>query len=253
MFPAPLLERGKKHVYLTPLGETVLQKARAVLLSVSELEDLAQMAGTALAGRLRLGVIPTIAPYLLPRMIGTLSQHFPGLDLTLREAVTERLIADLQRGHLDLAVLALPVAEPDLTEFSLFEEEFVLVRPAHEADAPVPEPSELREMRLLLLEEGHCFRDQALSFCEAGRGKPREIMEGSSMTTLVQMVSAGLGVTLIPEMAIAQETGAGDVAIARFPAPMPRRRIGLVWRKTSPISESLEEIGGRLKQMSPSG
>jgi len=134
------------------------------------------------------------------------------------------------------------VSEPSLTELKLFEEEFVLVRRPEDEGKPVPEREALREMRLLLLEEGHCFRDQALSFCRIGSTRPREVMEGSSLTTLVQMVSAGIGITLIPEMAVPVETRSAEVSISRFQAPRPSRTIGMIWRKSTPLARQLLQI-----------
>jgi len=124
----------------------------------------------------------------------------------------------------------------------LFDEDFVLVRRREDEGKPVPERDALREMRLLLLEEGHCFRDQALSFCRIGTAKPREIMEGSSLSTLVQMVGAGIGVTLIPEMAVPVETRSAPVSIARFPSPRPSRTIGMIWRNSTPLAKQLRQI-----------
>lgn len=243
LFGVALVERNAREIRLTSVGEALLDKARGILLAVGELDELARAAKGPLAGRLRMGVIPTVAPYLLPRIIAALSDRLPELDLHLREAMTEVLIAELQEGRLDVAILALPISEPTLTEFALFDEDFVLVRPAEDAGNPVPSPQTLQTMRLLLLEEGHCFRDQALSFCQMDATRPGALMEGSSLSTLVQMVGAGMGVTLIPDMAVDMETRSADVAIARFPAPRPRRTIGMVWRKSNPLAEQLMEMG----------
>lgn len=253
MFGAPLVERGSREIRLTPIGERLLEKARHILLAVEELDDLVRASQGPLAGRLRLGVIPTVAPYFLPSIISALSARFPGLDLSLREAVTQSLIEDLQEGRIDLAVVALPISEPSLTEFALFEEDFVLVRTSQDAGKPVPSPKTLQTMRLLLLEEGHCFRDQALSFCQFGRTKAGALMEGSSLSTLVQMVGAGMGVTLIPEMAVELETRSANVSIARFPPPRPSRRIGMVWRKSNPLSDQLMQIGAIVRAVGRSG
>jgi len=247
MFHTPLVERNARAVRLTPIGERLLEKARKILLSVEELDDLVRASQDLLAGRLRMGIIPTVAPYLLPTIISKLTRRFPELDLELREAVTRSLIGDLKDGRLDVAIVALPVSEPSLTEFSLFEEDFVLVRPAQEAGRPVPSGKALQTMRLLLLEEGHCFRDQALSFCEFEQSQPGRLMEGSSLSTLVQMVSAGMGVTLIPEMAMGLETQSADVSIDHFPAPRPSRRIGMVWRTTNPLFDQLLQLGAILR------
>ncbi|SHH59217.1 hydrogen peroxide-inducible genes activator [Marivita hallyeonensis] len=243
LFGALLVERGTRKLRLTPLGEDVLRKAREVLVSVEELEDLMRAAQGPLAGRFRLGVIPTVAPYLLPDTIAALSSRFPEIELELRESITQSLVEDLRDSRLDAAIVALPISEPSLREFSLFNEDFVLVRPAKDADKPVPGPADLRMMRLLLLEEGHCFRDQALSFCEMRQAQPRQLMEGSSLSTLVQMVGAGMGVTLIPEMAMNVETRSADVSIARFPPPRPSRTIGMVWRKSNPLADQLMQVG----------
>jgi LysR family hydrogen peroxide-inducible transcriptional activator len=224
------------------LGETVAQRARDILRGVDEIQSLARASDGPLSGRLRLGVIPTVAPYLLPALIHRLTAALPALDLRPREAKTARLIADLIEGRLDAALVALPVSEPALTELPLFTEEFVLVRPLADADRPVPRPEHLREMRLLLLEEGHCFRDQALSYCRLSPTAPRELMEGSSLSTLVQMVGAGIGVTLIPEMAVPVETRSAEVSVARLPDPRPRRRLGLVWRRTNPLAPQLQDL-----------
>jgi LysR family hydrogen peroxide-inducible transcriptional activator len=237
-----LVERGARQVRLTTFGEEVLHRARDILRSVDELSDMARAARGSLSGRLRIGVIPTIAPYLLPAIIARLTEANPDLDIHLRETVTPKLIRELEEGRLDTAIVALPVSEPALTEVDLFAEDFVLVRPGADAEKPVPNPETLREMRLLLLEEGHCFRDQALSFCYAGQAAPRELLDGSSLSTLVQMVGAGIGVTLIPEMAVAVETRSAHVAIARFNGAQPSRRIGMVWRRTSPLSKPLMQV-----------
>lgn len=250
---APLVERGARQIRLTPLGEDFAQRVREILRSVDELGDLARASVGPLAGRLRIGVIPTVAPYLLPRVIKALAARYPDLDLRPRETVTQVLIDDLLNGRLDTAIVALPVSEPALTEQPLFDEEFILVRPPEDAGKPVPNPETLREMRLLLLEEGHCFRDQALSFCMLSPSAPRDLMEGSSLSTLVQMVGAGIGVTLIPEMAVAVETRSAQVSVARLPQPRPLRTIGMVWRKTSPLARQLAQVAEIVRQAGLAG
>jgi LysR family transcriptional regulator, hydrogen peroxide-inducible genes activator len=237
----PLLERSARQVALTPLGEELVGRVRDILRSVDELGDFARASRDRLAGRLRIGMIPTIAPYLLPRIIGGLSRIHPELDIQVREALTPKLIRELGEGRLDTAVVALPVSEPSLTEAALFREKFLLVRPRKDEGTPVPSREMLREMRLLLLEEGHCFRDQALSFCKM-HSSPHELLDANSLATLVQMVSAGVGVTLIPEMAVSVETRSAAVSVARFKNPQPSRTIGMVWRKTSPLARQLTQI-----------
>ncbi|MEL7262386.1 MAG: LysR substrate-binding domain-containing protein [Pseudomonadota bacterium] len=236
-----LLERGPRSVRLTSFGEAFLTRARAILRDVDALSDLARAAHDGLTGRLRLGVIPTIAPYLLPTVLPALSKARPGIDVHIRESVTPRLVHELLDGKLDAAIVALPLGEPALIEAPLFDEDMVLVRPQADANAVVPTPDQLAAMRLLLLEEGHCFRDQALSFCNVGTAA-REGLDGSALSTLVQMVGAGLGVTLIPEMAVPVEARAAPVDIARFAAPAPQRSVGMVWRKTNPMADHLAEL-----------
>lgn len=246
---AALVERGARQARLTGLGEEIARRAHEILRSVDELEDLVRARARPLMGRLRIGVIPTIAPYLLPRVLTALQSRYPGLDLRPREAVTQRLIEDLTAGRLDTAIVALPVSEPGLTEMPLFNEEFILVRPPDEADAPVPSAEGLREMRLLLLEEGHCFRDQALAFCGPPNAAPRDLMEGSSLSTLVQMVGAGIGVTLLPEMALPVETRSATVALQRLRAPQPQRTIGMVWRRSNPLAEEFGKVGALVQRV----
>lgn len=245
---APLVERGHRQIRLTALGETFAARARAILQSVDDLTDLARAAESTLVGTFTIGMIPTVAPYMMPAVIRRLIEAFPGIDLRPREAVTGKLIEDLAGSRLDVAVVALPVSEPGLQEYPLFDEEFILVRPRADRLKPVPSSDMLKEMRLLLLEEGHCFRDQALAFCHMSSNPQRELMEGSSLSTLVGMVGAGIGVTLIPEMAVASEAGRADVATARLAPPRPTRRIGMVWRKTNPLSEHFIQIGGIVRE-----
>ncbi len=239
---AMLVERGPRQLRLTDLGEEIARRARAILRSVDEIGDLARASSERLSGRLRIGVIPTVAPYLLPALIGDLTERSGEIDIRLRETLTARLIAELADGRLDTAIVALPVSEPSFAEVALFTEEFVLVRAAEDAGKPVPSAERLREMRLLLLEEGHCFRDQALAFCHMSSAAPRELLEGSSLSTLVQMVGAGIGVTLIPEIAVPVETRSAAVSLARFAPPRPTRTVGMIWRRTSPLAGQLAQI-----------
>ncbi|WP_284263585.1 hydrogen peroxide-inducible genes activator [Roseicyclus amphidinii] len=243
-----LFERGARQVRLTAFGEEIAARARDILRAVDELEDLARARRDGPGGRLRLGVIPTIAPYLLPRMIRDLAARYPGVDLQVRETQTERLIAELMEGRLDTAVVALPVSEPALEEVALFSEGFVLVRPDAEAQAPVPAPEALPDMQLLLLEEGHCFRDQALEVCGLRASSPRAGLDGSSLSTLVQMVGAGIGVTLIPEMAVGVETRGAPVAVQRFDTGRPVRTVGMIWRRTNPLARDLRELAEVVRQ-----
>lgn len=240
---APLVERSARQVRLTGLGEDFRGRAQQILQQVDELQDLVRAASGPLTGRLRLGIISTVAPYLLPAVMRAVTTRYPDLEVVPREAITRSLIADLLDSRLDAAVVALPISEPALTEFALFREDFVLVRPPGDAARPVPGPADLPMMELLLLAEGHCFRDQALSVCSPVGDAPRRVMEGSSLSTLVQMVSAGIGLTLLPEMAVPLETRSADVAVSRFPDVCPSRTVGLVWRRTNPLAAQLMELG----------
>ena len=241
-----LFERARQ-VRLTPFGVEFVDRARDILGRVDDLGDLARAAGSRLVGRLRIGVIPTIAPYFLPTLLETLSGSYRDLDIHIRETLTPTLLQELQEGRIDTAILALPVSEPSLTEVALFAEDFVLVRAAADAGKPVPDAEALREMRLLLLEEGHCFRDQALSFCKLKPGLAKDGLDASTLSTLVQMVSAGIGVTLIPEMAVTVEARSAPVAVTRFEPPRPSRVVGMVWRKNSALSEQLEQIAEKVR------
>ena len=243
-----LFERGARQVRLTGLGEEIAARARDILRAVDELEEVARTRRDGPGGRIRLGVIPTIAPYLLPQLIRDLAGRYAGVDLQVRESQTERLIAELLDGRLDTAVVALPVSEPALEEVALFSEGFVLVRPEAEAGAPVPAPEALPDMQLLLLEEGHCFRDQALAVCGLRAGSPRAGLDGSSLSTLVQMVGAGIGVTLIPEMAVRVETRGAPVAVQRFDSGRPARTIGMIWRRSSPLAPDLRGVAEVVRQ-----
>jgi LysR family hydrogen peroxide-inducible transcriptional activator len=237
-----LIERGPRQVRLTRFGEEALRRVRDILRSADELVDAARASRDDFTGRLRIGMIPTIAPYLLPAFIRRVSKKYPELDIHVREALTSKLIQEVMDGRLDAAVVALPVSAAHLTETPLFAENFLLVRPGEDQDRPAPKPEALREMKLLLLEEGHCFRDQALSFCNMQSAMPREVLDASSLSTLVQMVSAGMGVTLIPEMALDVEMRSASVSVARFKDPQPSRTIGMIWRKTSPLAGHLRQL-----------
>lgn len=236
-----LIERSARQIVLTKFGEELAERVREILRSVDELGDFARASLDQLVGRLRVGMIPTVAPYLLPKVIGNLTRMHPELDIHVRETVTPKLLQELAEGRLDAAIVALPVSEPSLTEVALFTENFLLVRPGEEEGRPAPSAEMLREMRLLLLEEGHCFREQALSFCSM-QSPPREMLDASSLSTLVQMVGAGMGVTLIPEMAVAVETRSASVSVTRFKDPQPSRTIGMVWRRTTPLARQLLQI-----------
>jgi LysR family hydrogen peroxide-inducible transcriptional activator len=244
---APLFERGPRTVRLSGFGTEFVRRARAILRDVDELEDMARASRDASMGELRLGVIPTVAPYLLPTILAALDARWPTLDVKVRETVTPNLIADLHEARLDAAILALPVHEVAFDCSEVLTEPFVLVRPLGDATRAIPAPKDLRDERLLLLEEGHCFRDQALSFCDMRTTDTRNALDGSSLTTIVQMVAAGMGVTLIPAMAVPVETRLANVSIDRFPDPQPARTLGMVWRKSSPLADRFASVAEAIR------
>lgn len=241
-----LIERGSKKFYLTQTGQALINKAETIIQSFDDLKHLATKGDN--INQLSIGAIPTVAPYLLPKILKTISKQYKDVIIEPKEAVTEKLVSYLINGKIDLAFLALPTYEPLLTEVALFEEEFLLIRDIKDAKKPVPNNKELTNMKLLLLEEGHCLRSQTLSFCKV-TSVPKNIMEGTTLTTLVQMVSAGIGVTLIPEISVPIETRSAKVSASRFQQQKPKRTIGLVWRKSNPLTRQFNEISSLLKNL----
>ena len=241
-----LIERGGKKFYLTQTGQVLTKKAENIVQSFDDLKHLASKVDS--INQLSIGAIPTVAPYLLPKIIKTISKQYKDIVIEPKEAVTDKLVSYLITGKIDLAILALPTYEPLLTEIPLFEEEFLLIRHINDANKPVPNNKELTNMKLLLLEEGHCLRSQTLSFCKV-TSVPKNIMEGTTLTTLVQMVSSGIGVTLIPEIAVPLETRSAKVSINKFQQQKPKRTIGLVWRRSNPLSKQFNEIASVLKNL----
>ncbi|MEZ4366463.1 MAG: LysR substrate-binding domain-containing protein [Kofleriaceae bacterium] len=231
-----LFERDRRAVLVTAAGEEVVAQARLALGAVDEVAAAARRLGEPLVGPLRMGVIPTVAPYLLPAVLPAVRKRFPRLELILREEQTHRLLAGLAAGQLDCALLALPVPG-DLTAATVVREEFLLAAPR--GDALLRRRGSVREADLaghevLLLEDGHCLRDQALAVCSEAGAAESAGLRATSLPTLVQMVAGGLGVTLLPAAAAAVLAPAsGPVAVAEFAAPAPGRTIGLVWRTSS--------------------
>ena len=240
-FGAALFERGARQVRVTSLGEVLADRVGDILSAIDELDGLA--ASHRPLRRLRLGVIPTVAPYLLPTVMRDLAQDYPELEVHVRESITARLIEELTQGRIDAAIVALPIAGAGLHQSALFSEEFLLVRPRSAESLPAPDLESLRDARLLLLEEGHCFRDQALAVCGLNPLHAREALEASSLSTLVQLVGSGIGVTLIPAMAVAVEARSAPVTVTHFAAPRPSRTIGMIWRKSSPLAKQLRAVG----------
>lgn len=248
-----LLERTTRKVLLSPAGERLAVRAKAVLDAVGELMEEAEAARAPFTGVLRLGVIPTVAPYLLPTVLRLVHERYPELDLQVHEEQTSSLLEGLAAGRLELLLLAVPLGVPGVTELPLFDEDFVLVTPeGHELGGREDIPRDaLRELRLLLLDEGHCLRDQALDICrEAGRQDGAAVTTtAAGLSTLVQLVAGGLGVTLLPRTAVTVETGRNERLLTGFFAdPAPSRRIALAMRAGAARQAEFEELAAALRE-----
>ncbi len=231
-----LVERTTRRVFLTSQGEELLPRAAAVVRAVDELAFAARGAEDPLRGKLRLGLIPTVAPYTLPAILAGVAAQLPDLSLLVVENQTARLLEQLRDGSLDLAVLALPADAPGIAEIPMYDEDFVLALPrGHRlAGRKRVDPAAMAELPLLLLDEGHCLRDQALEVCQLAGFRPDlGQTRAASLATAVQCVEGGLGVTLIPATAVDAETAGGRLATATFAPPRPGRRIGLVYRESA--------------------
>jgi LysR family hydrogen peroxide-inducible transcriptional activator len=249
-----LVERRKSGIELTEQGEEIARRARSILASVRDLLDYAKHQEGVLSGVLKLGAIPSIAPYLLPAALPELQRRFPALHLQLRETVTSNLVRELVTGDLDLILIALPIEDQEVDSFHLFDDRFILATKATKRNQRLRHANAdmLADNRLLLLEEGHCLRDQALSYCHMVTPEARESFGASSLATIVQMVANGYGVTLLPEMAIASEIhSSGDIRLLRFRTPEPKREIGLAWRKTSPRKRDFIQFAELLRNSAP--
>ena len=245
-----LVERTRRVVRFTPLGVRVAEKAQRILRETEDLADMVRAAGEPLAGELRMGVIPTIAPFLLPTLLPRLRAQWPDLKLYLREETSQAACDALQRGQLDCVLLALPYACGEVEKADLFEDRFLIAFPPGAADGlPDPVPAEaIDERRLLLLEDGHCLKDHALSACNRPELRAEAAILGTSLHTLVQMVDNGLGMTLLPAMAVAAGILEGTRVVARkLDAAHPSRRIALVWRKGSPREKEFRLLADALK------
>ncbi|MFB6503557.1 hydrogen peroxide-inducible genes activator [Streptomyces sp. NPDC002466] len=248
-----LIERTTRKVLLSPAGERLAVRARAVLEAVGELMEEAEAVRAPFTGVLRLGVIPTVAPYLLPTVLRLVHERYPELDLQVHEEQTSSLLEGLAAGRLDLLLLAVPLGVPGVAELPLFDEDFVLVMERdHWLGGRVDIPREaLRELPLLLLDEGHCLRDQALDICrEAGRTEGAPVTTtAAGLSTLVQLVAGGLGVTLLPRTAVPVETGRNDaLATGYFADPAPSRRVALAMRTGAARHEEFEEFAAALRE-----
>jgi LysR family hydrogen peroxide-inducible transcriptional activator len=240
-----LFERGRKPVLATPAGLEIVRRAREVLTAVEELHDAARSLCRPLSGPLRLGVIPTVAPYLLPEVLPALRRAYPELRPELHEAPTVDLVQALERGELDLLLLALEGPLGDAARFPLFDDPFVLAVPrGHRfAGRKRVREADLAGEAVLLLDDGHCMREQALSICNTAGASELGNFRASSLTTLASMVASGDAVTLLPTLATQGASALDrDLCLLPFVRPAPKRTIGLAWRKTSPRGAEFEEL-----------
>jgi LysR family hydrogen peroxide-inducible transcriptional activator len=250
-----LLERDKRRVALTAAGELVVERARAALADVDSLVEAALGQGGPLAGPLSLGAIPTVAPYVLPRLVAAARRAWPKLRLVLRESRTATLVEELKAGRLDCALLALPVNVAGLQAVPLFEDPFLLAAPRGHALAGrgPARLSELRREEVMLLDEGHCLRDQALELCgEAGAQEAGDV-RATSLRTLTKLVAEGLGITLLPALAREEVTDGLPVTLRPFREPAPSRTIGLAWRSTSTRAAEFLLLAETLRAALPEG
>ncbi|MDQ0250109.1 LysR family hydrogen peroxide-inducible transcriptional activator [Sphingomonas kyeonggiensis] len=248
-----LVERTRRVVRFTPLGERIVEKARRVLREADELGDLARAAGRPLSGEMRMSVIPTIAPFLLPRILPKLRRDYPDLKLYLREETSGQACEGLHHGRTDCVLLALPYACGDVETAPLFDDRlFVAYREGEMDPSASIHPAEIDETRLLMLEDGHCLKEHALAACNRPEMRAEATMLGTSLHTMVQMVDNGLGVTMLPEMAV--DAGILDhtqVAARPLEADNASRRIALVWRKASPRERDFRLLADVLAEARP--
>lgn len=239
-----LVERGRGGAVLTPEGEALAERARALTAGVKDLEEFARERRGARSRRLALGLIPSVAPYLLPRLLPLLQDAITDLDLKVRETQTEQLMTELASGELDAVIAALPLAGEGVETDTLFDDRFLL---ASSAADPVTaaHPRDLPADRLLLLEEGHCMRDQVLDACEIS---DLSTFGATSLATLLQLVAHGQGVTLAPQIAAA-DLGDPRIVLTPFQEPQPSRTIAMAWRAGSPRKRQLRELAGRIRTL----
>ena len=245
-----LVERSRRVVRFTALGNQVVAKAHRILREAEELADLVQAAGKPLVGELSMSVIPTIAPFLLPRILPRLRRERPELKLFLREETSQTAVESLHHGRADCVLLALPFDTGEVDMAAISEDRLFVAFPANDPRDPPPEvpPSMIEEGRLLLLEDGHCLRDHALAACNRPELRGSATMIGTSLHTLVQMVDGGLGLTMLPEMALHAGILTGTGVVARpLKARNASRRIALIWRKNSPRRDDFELLAEELR------
>ncbi len=245
-----LVERAPRKVMLTPIGEDIAHRARHVLRDIENIKIAARRSKDPATGTIRLGIFPTLAPYLLPHVIPEIRRRYPDLGLQLAEEKTKDILKMLDQGRLDAGLLALPVEDHGMDVEVLFEEPFVTAMPAAHplSDKQVISLKDLEGEELLLLEEGHCLRQHALAVCELAGAHERVDFHATSMETLRQMVAANAGVTLMPVLSVKPPIAVTpNIALRPFAAPAPSRTIALVWRSSSPLGDFLRELAESLK------
>jgi len=248
-----VFERDRRRVLLTPAGSGIVERARRLLADADALTEAARRATDPLAGKLRLGIIPTISPYLLHRISPVLRKEFPKLRPVWIEDKTAMLAAALQRGDLDAAIVALEADLGRLDAAPIAADQFVLATPqGHRLSSKkvAVSPADLRGEGVLLLDDGHCFRDQALTVCEGAGARELEF-RATNLSTLAQMVASGAGITLMPQLAVPVERRRAGIHLRHFSKPAPHRTIGLVWRKGSPLDGALRKIAEVLREAYP--
>ena len=250
-----LVERSPKNIMLTPVGEEIADRARLVLSDIDQIRAVARRSGNPAEGTIRLGLFPTLAPYLLPHVVPGVRKRYPKLKLQLSEEKTEDVLTMLRQGELDAGILALPINEDGLHKEVLFEEPFVMALPANHplAERKSIRLGDLEGTELLLLEEGHCLREHALEVCALAGAHERVDFHATSMETLRQMVAAEVGVTLMPLLAVKPPIASTtNVVIRPFAKPPPARTIAMVWRSSSALSGFIRELSDSLGRL-PAG
>ncbi len=243
-------ERSNKSVMITPVGKALAEQARQILGEINTLKQIASHAKDPLSGEFRLGIIPTMGPYLLPKLLPIMKKHLPKIELIVNENKTHVLLSELRSGLLDAIILALPVPNEGLTAHDLFDEPFLLALPKGHALSKKNKVnlSDIENEELLLLEEGHCLRDQALEACGKIGARDRSGFKATSLETLRHLVAAGAGITLLPEMAIQKNNS--KMLVKEFPKPCPSRKVGMLWRQNSArlvCCEKMRELFQTLK------
>jgi LysR family hydrogen peroxide-inducible transcriptional activator len=249
-----LVERAPRKVMLTPAGRDIAERARRIVADVEQMKEAARRSQDPEAGTVRLGIFPTLGPYLLPHVVQRIRARFPRLELLLVEEKSPEILARLRSGKLDAGLLALPLHDDQLHAEFLFEEPFVLAVPRGHAlaDRAHLRMQDLRDERLLLLEDGHCLRDQALDVCELAGATENAGFQATSLETLRQMVAADVGVTLLPALAVRPPVPTSpDIRLLEFEGRTPSRRIAMVWRRSSAMAGFLEQLAGVFRELPP--